>query len=362
MARQRYALTLLFGLALGQAALRPEAQGQTSLLPEAGILVLRNGGVIDGKVVRAGDRYVVTQGNDVEMRLAARDVEAFCGSLDEAYEFKLRHTTPTDIKAQLDLGEWCLRHGLHARCAERIAAAMRLDANHARLKMLESRLEFAVAAPPPPPAATKSASGASLEQIEATLKALPKGSVDKFTGSIQPILLNRCGANQCHGPNAKSEFRLLRPPAGQIAGRRFTQRNLYSTLRYLDRSHPESSPLVTMPQRRHGGSPTAVFDKHTQNQLAELIAWSKITVAAAPPPAPVPAPVPATIAPADVTLSQQATRQNPSVAQAASPGVQVMRPALHEGRDSESAEAQRRFTPRDPYDPELFNRRYHGSR
>ena len=89
-----------------------------------------------------------------------------------------------------------------------------------------------------------------------------KGSVEKFGAIVQPILLNRCAANQCHGPNAKSEFRLLRPPPGQIVSRRFTQRNLYAALQYVDRANPEASPLVVLPQQRHGNSLSAVFDKH----------------------------------------------------------------------------------------------------
>jgi hypothetical protein len=182
------------------------------------------------------------------------------------------------------------------------------------------------------------------DQIEKTLRALPPGSVEKFAAVVQPILLNRCGASQCHGQAAKSEFRLLRPPEGQIASRRFTQRNLYAALGQVNRNDPESSPLVTLPQARHGTAQAAIFDKHSQGQLDELIAWARMMA----PPA---VTAPATIGPAATPLSQPAASGVPT---------SVMRPQLAGGTADQAAQASQAFTPRDRYDPEIFNRRFHG--
>lgn len=352
MHRQRYALILLLVLPLPSAAV-----AQTSLRPEAGVVLLRNGNVIDGLITRAGDFYIVTLGTTGEIRLNASEVEAVCGSLDEAYEFKQRHLLGTGIKPHLDLAEWCLRQNLPGRCAQQLVAAMKIDPDHEQLKHLERRLELAQAARPPvekPPAAPPTISA---DRLDETLRTLPTGSIEKFAAIVQPILLNRCGANQCHGPAAKSEFRLMRPPEGQIATRRITQRNLASALAQLKLSDPESSPLLTLPQGRHGSALTAVFDKHSQNQLAELISWAKLT---APPPM---AAVPATIGPVNATLSQPAGTAArvdvpvPPAQSAAPPRVGVMRPPL-DAPASRSADSPA-YTPRDRFDPEIFNRRFH---
>src|SRR5699024_6588614 len=118
-----------------------------------------------------------------------------------------------------------LRQNLHLQCSHQLTEAARLDPQDERLVELERLLKLALEATPPvvalPPA---NASNISAEELDNVARALPKGSVEKFAAIVQPILLNRCGANQCHGPNAKAEFRLLRPPAGQQASRRFTQR------------------------------------------------------------------------------------------------------------------------------------------
>lgn len=343
MHRPRYALISLLlqsSLVLWTSAVA----AQTSLQPEAGVLLLKNGQVLAGLVTRAGDYYIVTQNEGSEIRELSSEVEAFCGSLDEVYEFKRNHPSASGIKSHLELAEWCLRQNLHARCAQQLVAAMRIDPANEQLRHLERRLELAQAQPPPPAQQQLPAAGiVTNEQLEKSLRTLPPGSVEKFAAVVQPILLNRCGANQCHGSAAKSEFRLLRPPEGQIASRRFTQRNLYAALAHVTRTDPEASPLVTVPQSRHGTALTAIFDKQSQNQLSELIAWAKLT--APPPPA-----RPATIGPANSTLSQPA---------ADAPGrVGVMRPPLDAPAEPPAAGAKT-FTPRDRYDPEIFNRRFH---
>lgn len=362
MARPRYALSLFALLAMA-APLR----AQPSLTPEAGLLVLTNGSVLEGNVTRAGDLYIVTRGESSEVRLPAAQVEAFCGSLDEAYEFKVRHLTGRGTKPHLDLAEWCLGQNLHLQCSQQLTEAAHIDPEDKRLTELDRRLKLAVDAAPPAFATPQAViSNVSAEELENAARALPKGSVEKFAAIVQPILLNRCGANQCHGPNAKAEFRLLRPPAGQQASRRFTQRNLYATLAQLDRVNPAASPLLAMPQQRHGSSLTAIFDKHSQQQLAQLEAWVAMTVgaqagklstsnaAAAPP-----SPAPATITPTAATLSQPAAAAPVAASgdQTAPASVRAMRPPLDGG--SVAGPAPPRFSPRDRYDPEIFNRQYH---
>jgi len=348
MRRHRYALIVLLAFVFWRSAL-----AQTPFAPETGILVLRNGQLLEGEVTRAGDNYVISKGEGSEIWIKNDQVEAFCGSLLEAYEFKVRHLAGAGAKPHLKLGEWCLRHGLHAKCAEQIIAAMRLEPDNAEVKALERRLQLAVEAPAPMTPVASGAGVVSADALEKRLSSLPRGSVEKFGSVIQPILLNRCGLNQCHGPNGKSEFRLLRPPPGQVLTRRFTQRNLYATLPYLDSSNPDSSPLVILPQRRHGNSLTAVFDKQTESQLNDLLTWTRLTVAS---PQSAPAGAPRTIRSAQTTLSQTVAK---SADTASETEVQVMRPPLEGPSANSPAAGQPTAAPRDRYDAEWFNRRFH---
>jgi hypothetical protein len=343
------------------------AAAQTSIAPEAGVLVLKNGQVLEGSITRAGDYYVVSQGEGSELKLNVNDVELCCASLLEAYEFKASHVSSFSPKSHLDLAKWCLRQGLIEQCTEQLTAAQKIDPTNPQVAELQTRLKLLKETPQPIPASA--APGIAAAEMENALRGLPRGSAEKFAAVIQPILLNRCGANQCHGPNAKSDFRLLRPPPGQIVSRRFTQRNLYASLKYLDRTNPENSPLVLMPQQRHGNSLAAIFDKHSSNQLVELMSWAKLTAGAplvAQPPANQTT-NPATIAAVNATLSQPTTNsagakqpaQEPSDQPAtASVSTRVMRPPLDDQTTHKPKTTPSQPEFRDRFDPEIFNRRY----
>jgi hypothetical protein len=205
------------------------------------------------------------------------------------------------------------------------------------------------------------------EQLEKTARELPEGSVERFTAIVQPLLINRCGANGCHGPNSKNGFQLLKPALGQVANRRFTQRNLYSALQFVDRDEPQNSRIYLLPQQRHGGTAAPVFDDHTQSQLDELARWIAMTV-----PKPV-ATAPASIDPTGVLLSPGENPQSRANIDAkpilpaangapheppAAPGTPATpaKPASAPGGDKQAADFP--FKPRDPFDPEIFNRLY----
>lgn len=357
------------------------AAAQAPLTSQTGVLVLRNGQVLAGEILPAGDYFVITQGSDVELRVRAEQVECFCESLVEAYEFKLRHLTGSGALPHLKLAEWCLRHDLLPQCAAQLVAAMRLEPDHPLLRDLEQRLALRAEAPtvptPPPQGHAGLISPAALEEA---LRDVPPAAVERFGTVVQPILLNRCAAGQCHGGSARSSLRLWRPPAGQTVTRRFTQRNLAAVLNYVDPHDPPASPLLVKPQTPHGGSVTAVFDKHSQAQLAELVAWVKLLAPPAPaspaaraleppastdasavgstPPAPGPSPPAAMLS----QPAQHAAASAPRTHQAAatpSASASLGDVPAEAAKGGASAASAHPWTPRDRYDPELFNRRFY---
>jgi len=318
------------------------------------LLLLRNGNVLEGQITQAGDYYVVLFGAS-EIRLPAREVEAQVASLDEAYELKKFGLFGRGAEPHLKLAEWCLRQGLLDRCGEQLAEAARVEPEQTGIASLQRRLALArepKLAGPAPGAKPVSAAAVRTDDLEKALRALPKASVERFAAVVQPLLLNRCGANQCHGANSQAEFRVLRPPGGQAATQRFTQRNLYAALAYIDRSDPENSPLLALPARQHGSSLVPVFDKQTQKQLEELKNWVKLTVAAPE------ASQPPTIPPAEATALSQpdvqaTTGASDATTRAAESNLQVSQPT-----PAPDASRKGGFVPRDPFDPEIFNRRF----
>jgi hypothetical protein len=341
---------------------------QPMLTPQTGVLVLRNGQVLHGDITRAGDYYVVTLGSASEIRLKADEVEVACRNLDEAYLHRLQRLDPTSQNERISLADWCLRNRLLDQAEEQLNLVAERAPDLPQVKSLRQRLVFA-REPKPELSSTKSQVNIATigsEQLDKTLRQLPDGSIEKFAAVVQPILLNRCGANQCHGPNSKSEYQLLKPALGQVANQRYSQRNLYSTLRFVDHKDPPGSPLLFMPQRRHGGSASAVFDERTRGQLDVLAGWVAHATATHEV-----ASTPQKIDPKSSLLSSSHHPQTKG--QAAEPGKQaVVHPDNGIGTDPASAEKPASsvtspqpsssvgmpFAPRDAFDPEIFNRRF----
>src|SRR4051812_8229843 len=87
-----------------------------ALAPQDGLLLLRTGGVVSGRITRAGDRYYVAV-PDGEIRLKASEVDLVCRDLEDGYSRKRAAAVGHGAEGHLDLCQWCLREGLldHAK-------------------------------------------------------------------------------------------------------------------------------------------------------------------------------------------------------------------------------------------------------
>ncbi len=104
MSRQIWPLlTLLFLLSRAVAGDDPLA-----VAPQPGLVLLRNGQVMSGKITQAGNFYYVTLPGG-EIRLPAEQVELACRNLTEGYERKRAGIDPEKLADHLDLAIWCLR-------------------------------------------------------------------------------------------------------------------------------------------------------------------------------------------------------------------------------------------------------------
>ncbi len=240
--------------------------------PRGGMLLLRNGEVLTGDIVRDGDHYIVSSHNG-EIRIRATDVEATCRDLDEAYQRKLEGVRTGVVDEHLALAEWCLRHDLCGYAAEQVREALSADPEHPRIPLIERRLKLASVRPAARITARREASGPSNGDLDRLVRGLPPGTMEVFTRSIQPLLLNNCSASGCHGPNSHSALVLQRTPLSRHAGRRITQRNLYAVWQFVDTETPYESPLLTLPMQRHGTAKAPIFSDRKAEQYRQLAGW-----------------------------------------------------------------------------------------
>ncbi len=256
-----------------QPATTPPSASAIDPSPQDGVLLLRNGEVLQGKIVRVGDFYYVAVANG-QVRIRSADVETACRTLQEGYLFKRQNIRLPSAQEHLNLGQWCVRHGLVEEAQRELAEAVRLQPDHPLVPLLQRRIEIARQPALLPTASNlESPLKGDSSELESWVRTLPPVVVEQFTQSVQPILLNNCTAAGCHGPSEKNRFSLLKPPSGQSATRRLTQRNLANTFQWITPKDPLRSPLLTAPLGPHGSAKTPIFGNPQTESYQRLVRW-----------------------------------------------------------------------------------------
>jgi len=329
-----------------------DAAGQ----PSHGVLVLRNGEVLAGTTTKVGDRYVIARNDGTELRIPTGEVEMHCRDLNEAYARKRHTVSRRDVSAVLQLADWCLRNGLHARAADELLAASEIAPRDPRIQSLQRRLQVAMTPESsrevphrqvPPVANPSPPRQPPLERLHSTM---PAEAIENFTSRVQPLLLNRCATAACHGGRSSSEFQLASPGLGKTATLRYTQRNLAAIVQQINAVDPAASPLLTVPQRPHGGLSSGVFSDRDRAQMDILEKWVLKTIQSMP-----------SQSIFAESLSAQSlnrdTRQVVSVPDATGELAATLPSGLlNLAHGSPNEPSMVDF--RDPFDPERFNRRF----
>ena len=323
---------------------------ETTVTSDEGIVLLRNGQTMKGNITRTGDYYLVTRGVTSEVRLPAASVELVCAGLEGLYRHKMSQLERGNGMGHLALARWCLQHDLAARAADQALMAFALDPNEAGLDTIERQL-LAMEGPADDatPVTPKARAAPTLHEVEKVIDALPAGAVQQFVTSVQPLLVNRCATNGCHGSRSKSEFQLLRPTLRQSLPRRMTRRNLFATLGYVDRSNPRQSKLLMVSKAPHGGR-KAVFSAAETRQVQLLAKW--IAVLADQPIVD----LPSSVVRPPAFLLQTHTEAMAEAGRAFSTTETL--PAALQSWTGQRGDRAEDYQPRDPFDPELFNRRF----
>lgn len=76
-------------------------------------------------------------------------------------------------------------------------------------------------------------------------------------------------------PEKPDGFHLLPVRSGANANRRYTERNLAEVMRYVDLQQPSLSPLMTLPQGAHGGTAGVFSGTNGNAQIKMLRTWIK---------------------------------------------------------------------------------------
>ncbi|HQU43009.1 MAG: hypothetical protein B7Z73_06030 [Planctomycetia bacterium 21-64-5] len=367
---RRAVLILLFALTAYPASRRAAAE-PLQLSPIDGVVLLRNGQVLSGKIARAGDYYYVSLPRG-EIRLKANEVEKVARRVEELYEEKQARLRPGELRDHLDLAEWCVEQKLVEQGSRQLALAMSLDPRHPRIGLIQRRLELAQRRDvEPAPARHPADSGPSNEELDRLVRGLPSHAVETFTSTVQPLLVNTCTTSGCHGPRSQGKLRLFRLSLGEPVNRRRTQRNLYAVWQVVDADRPAESPLLRQPTRPHGKLRGPIFSGREASQYRQLVAWVYDATRQRKPAEPKddeqspPEPVAGSQGRAKKkSEANKPTASKPDAEITLTSAVEELEGDSEEPPEPEAARhrsmTNSEYVPVDPFDPEIFNRRYLG--
>ncbi len=215
------------------------------------------------------------------------------------------------------------------------------------------------------------ASGA-LRAQDIPIEELPAGAIAQFTRKVQPVLVNNCTTAGCHAPGGGEKFQLDRAMLRGLSNRHTTMSNLSATLALVDRENPQLSPLLTIPRRTHGGMKGPIFGPRQEPAFRHLAEWVALVTKMTSKPSPDATP------PEGVKLvAAEESADGAAPSKWASPVMREERQLLHwetapqavseeevSAADGSKGKPRIRFGaqlgrwhPRDPFDPEIFNRK-----
>ena len=361
-------------------------------------LLLRNGSLMKGRI------YVVAQGFDVESpsgsrtRISRAQVVAHYNSIQQVFGHKfLQAKKKNRVEKYSQLVFWCVDKKLFAE-AEQVVGHFaptfqsrqstignRRDPNSAAATRLTRYIAAArerLARPRSSSTANTGSAGdsnirqvawnsttddnanqmlqprrakkylPSIAQMEAATDKMPKNANAVFR-KLQVRMTTGCNAAKCHAQPTNS-FQIIPFRRGQTAGWRDTQKNIYFALQFSDKTDPAKSKLLQMMRTQHGGQTQAAFPKDSE---AYIMARNWLYVVTGN---------------AELLLrrlhgqAQAIQRGTPPKVQGTPPPsngpMKTDDPTPVTPPDPAKLERQPEQLAKDPFDPDLFNRKHHPQR
>lgn len=373
--------------------------GQTTAVEGAiessACVLLRNDQVLFGTAEQQGDWIVVRNGQGNQVRLLRSQVACWADSPRDLYQYRVDHRRSGDPLVHLQDARWCLRYRLLDLAAAELREVYRIVPNHPEAAIIESQLRSALGRPHHDEDAREQiAQAAFVDEPFGDTAAddaqdgdysggLDSQSFHYFVRHVHPLLLNRCGG--CHSHTSNLDWQLIVPSGRTRASARITRENLRAVLPLVRFGELAESDLLRQAIQPHGGekAPLHLGDEKAIGAIRTWIQHARFSTTDGDnfPIGSVPFPIQAVPFPIqavpsagfassmEVTLDPDLTEWK-TLGTTVAPGLSTIGfspPGMPELEPREavplhprpSGQPSRLPAVDNPFDPELFNRRYH---
>lgn len=375
---------------LRQSVTEPEPKSQESVqFKERGseaCVLLRNDNILFGQARQLGEFVIVQTGAGGEIRLPRLDVACWAESIRDLYQFRVDQRESPNLRIHLRDARWCIRYDLYDLAARELLAIRRIDPDNREADFIENQLRSLVAlrkpsASPAPVPGLHEHSGpmssavvpAGYQPAEPDTVAFDQFTVRRFVSHIQPLLVNRCGV--CHQSMAQSRhdgfpiasWKLTVPAVGSRASAAITRTNLKAITPYIDLLVPEKSPLLIMATTAHGDGP-ASLNQRNRKAIESLELWTRMAASSLSrnqsqtgQGGDVAKPIGLVDGTLDVS-DAPAPKGRPDLQGSVSDSIQAV--VVPQALETDGTKTAPHRLPQvsNPFDPDLFNRRFHAAK
>jgi len=335
------------------------------------ILVFNSGRIVKGRVSRSPNGYVVEHPAG-RMVVPFEEMRVIGDNLSDAYR-RLKETFVNPTAAtHYELALWCAAHQLEEQTRAELVMALDRDPEHGAARDMLTRIDAKRQADrkraqgePVLRAKPRIVGGIELPEVE-SLAGLSRETAAHYTLKIQPLLTNKCGNASCHGPQTQTTFRIDQTRGTGPGHRVHSERNLAMVLKQIDQARPAESRLLQVGTSAHGGMNRAqFFGPAGEKQLKLLRNWVRVASKELS---------------HDARLAAQPNRlasKQPAFPKTNGPKTNALKsngPVRTVAADEDDMASQASVTEpaedaaevedeelTDAFDPEAFNRRYHGT-
>lgn len=327
---------------------------------EKSVLLLHSGRLLVGQIDPTNTGYRVRLAGDASVMIPESNCRGVFSDKPAVYAFLAQEISPRDLHGHLELAAWCLREELPGQAIEQYRQAEALSPNLSEVVALRRRLDALRESAEPPPAAFPPPE--TLRPADAALAPdISAAAMTAFTREVQPLLVRRC--LRCHdaGKDRAGSGRFpLRGSPWSVFPHKLTQANAAAVLEHCEGGAPRESRLWRRVALPHGGDKLPVDEP----LLARVEAFVRQVQGSASNDSPSQAVAPASFSePARMErlpappLPESGLTELPAKAWADKPEPLPGPETLTLPDPTPRTGPQ---PPRDPFDPEIFNRRFHG--
>jgi hypothetical protein len=241
--------------------------------------LLRTGFLTEGTAANNGKQYLLKT-NFGTMSVPAANVEFVGATREDVYHYKKGLANDRDCNELIKLAEWCFNNNLTQQGIAEYQRALQAAPNAVLADVIRKRLE-ALQNPTSEPTGLSGVRTVfpsspqepdnGMNGVNRWINGIPKPVVNGFTKKVQPVLVSRCAATDCHGSGGENQFKLGIP--SHTLGNT-TYRNLRSVLQWIDLDYPVESQLLSALISYHGGAKAAFSVESTQYN--NIVQWVRL--------------------------------------------------------------------------------------